>query len=142
MAGVLRPALLEVLGNGDLQIHDYLLPEGRQALNAAVQKEGLDKTPPEVSQVVDADSYFLTFMTLPERKLVLVGHPPRQMIKDALTLPGMPARLLMGQEDMHSAGVKYEVWDFKQRIASFPIDTPLSEALEKGGMMSAGKPTS
>lgn len=142
MAGVLRPALLDAIGRDNLEIHDYLVPEGRQAVMRAIQEEGLDKSPPDVARVVDADSYFFTFMALPQRKVVLVGHPPRQLIKDALTLPGMPARLLLGQEDMHSSGTKYEIWDFKQRIASFPINTPLREALEKGGMWPSGKDAS
>lgn len=139
MAGVLRPALLEVSRKSDLEVHDYLLPEGRQALRQAIQEEGLDKAPPDVSKVIEADSYFFTFMKLPERKLVLVGHPPRQVVVDALTLPGMPAKLLLGQEDMHSEGVSYEIWDFRQRITSVPIKTPLREALGKGGMLPAGK---
>jgi len=139
VAGVLRPALLEVWGKSDLEVHDYLLPEGRQAVNAAIQKEGLDKAPADVARVVDANSYFFTFLALPERKVVVVGHPPRRVIVDALTLPGMPEKLLLGQEDMHSEGVSYEVWDFKQRITSVPIKTPLREALGKGGMLPAGK---
>lgn len=138
MAGVLRPALSEAGWKGDLEVHDFLLPEGRQALAGVAQAEGLNRSPPDVARVIEAEGYFLTFMALPQRKVVLAGHPPRQQIKDALTLPGLPARLLLGQEDMHSSGTKYEVWDFKGRITSFPINTPLREALEKGGMLPTG----
>lgn len=120
-----------------MAIHDYLLPEGRQALAAAAREEGLDRSPSEVANVIDQASYFFAFMALPQRKVILTGHPPRQQIEDALTLPGLPARLLLSQEDMHSSGTKYEVWDFQRRIASFPIETSLREALERGGMLSA-----
>ncbi len=142
MAGVLRPALLEARGKDNLQIHDFLVPEGRQALNAAWRQEGLDKAPPDVARVVDAEGFFITFLGPPQRRVILTGHPPKQLVKDALTLPDVPSRLLLGQEDMHSEGVRYEVWDFKQRLAVFPLNTPLRDALSKSGMMPAEKAAS
>ncbi|MDO8692033.1 MAG: hypothetical protein Q7R39_18845 [Dehalococcoidia bacterium] len=136
---MLRPALLEARGRDNVQIHDFLVPEGRQALNAALQQEGLDKAPPDVARVIDAEGFFITFIGSPQLRVVLTGHPPKQLLKDALTLPDLPSRLLLGQEDMHSEGTRYELWDFKQRIASFPLNTPLRDALVKSGMLPGEK---
>ncbi|MDP2727286.1 MAG: hypothetical protein Q8P59_07055 [Dehalococcoidia bacterium] len=92
-----------------------------------------------MARVIDAEGFFIAFIGSSQLRVVLTGHPPKQLIKDALTLPDLPSRLLLGQEDMHSEGIRYEVWDFKQRIASFPLNTPLRDALVKSDMLPGEK---
>ena len=102
-----------------------------------LRSTGLDSPPPAVDRVIGPASYFFAFFSLPQRTLILMGHPPGERIVEALRLPGLPNRLLLSQVEMHSPGTNYEVWDFQKGVASFPLNLPLQKALQQAGMVPA-----
>ncbi|MBI4234347.1 MAG: hypothetical protein HY686_07900 [Chloroflexi bacterium] len=138
MAGVLRPALSEARWASNIAVHDFLKPEDGAKLQATFRTTGLDKLAPEQARILQPAGYFYAFFLLPQRTVILTGHPPKERIKEALVLPQLPSKLLLSQEDMHSAGTKYEVWDFQQSVTTFPLNTPLEKALKQAGMLPAG----
>ncbi len=121
-----------------MAVHDFLKPP-EQALLSRVSKElGLDNPPPDVADALGPSTFFYAFFFLPGRSLTVVGHPPQQRVVEALTLDGLPPKLALGQQDMHSAGTQYELWDFKGSVASFPIASGLGQALKASGMVAPG----
>ena len=119
-------------------VHDYLKPPERSLLSSVSKELGLDTQRADVANALGPSTYFYAFFFLPDRSLTVVGHPPQQRIVEALTLDGLPPKLAMGQQDMHSGGKEYEVWDFKGSVASFPIEMGLAQALKASGMVAPG----
>ncbi|MBI2907402.1 MAG: hypothetical protein HYX92_07095 [Chloroflexi bacterium] len=70
--------------------------------------------------------------TLTERggtTLVLLGHAPRFLLDQALDLPGLPRKLVIAQEEMHSTPKTYDVWPFEGEVRTAPLTMTLYEAL-------------
>lgn len=119
-------------------VHDYLKPPERSLLSSVSKELGLDSQRGDVANALGPSTYFYAFFFLPDRALTILGHPPQGRITEALTMQGLPPKLAMSQEDMHSAGVEYKLWDFKGAVASFPLGTGLAQALKASGMVAPG----
>ena len=116
----LMPAL-EAAGLAEgAEVHDFTRTGGRAELLEMSDAAGLPRSM--------ADSLY-TFIPLGETQLVSMGHVPRLLLDQALFLPDRPAGLVVWQPQMHGQPKEYRLWAFAGRPATFPIDTPLEQAL-------------
>ena len=128
------PALRTRSWSGPIEVHDFLKPRERELLTKMITEIGLTSTPPEVGSALAPATFHIAVLNLGTSRVVLLGHPPDSLIRQVLAHEGLPPRLVVSQEEMHIADVaatKYELWDFQGRVASFPITTPLKEALAR-----------
>ncbi|MDR5694588.1 MAG: cytochrome c biogenesis protein CcdA [Armatimonadota bacterium] len=130
---VFLPALAAQGWQGKVLIHDFMTPEGRGALLAEATRVGLPR---------EASSYWFAFVPLRGATLVLLGHPPRGLIEQALSLQRAPVRLYINQPQMHGEPSTYQIWTFQGEPMEFPITTPLREALARLEQRDASKPVS
>jgi cytochrome c biogenesis protein CcdA len=102
------------------EVHDFTRPGGRAELLEMSDAAGLPRS--------IADSLY-AFIPLGETQLVSMGHVPRPLLDQALILPERPAGLVVWQPQMHGRPKEYRLWAFVGQPATFPIDTPLEQAL-------------
>lgn len=125
------PALQTRPWPGGVKVHDFLKPEEMKQLTWMLDDAGFGSPPADVARVFAAATFHVAFLPLEQSKVILLGHPPESLLRDVLALSNPPPKLVVGQEEMHGAPVKYEVWDFQGAVASFPIGTPLKDALAR-----------
>lgn len=102
------------------EVHDFTRPGGRAELLEMSDAAGLPRSM--------ADSLY-AFIPLDEGQLVSMGHVPRPLLDQALALPDRPAGLVLWQPQMHGEPEEYRLWAFAGQPRTFPIDTPLDQAL-------------
>ncbi|GEM_PF-7058625 len=125
------PALRTRAWPGGVKVHDFLKPEERGLLTRMLDDAGFGSPPADVARVFAPATFHVALLPLEQGKVILLGHPPESLLRDVLSLSNPPPRLVVGQEEMHGAPTKYEVWDFQGAVASFSIRTPLKDALAK-----------
>ncbi len=125
---VLIPALQARGAALDPRIHDYTAPGGRKFLLEVADSVALPRSV--------ADSLY-AFVPTEKGMLVILGHVPPDLIEAALTAPDLPPRLVLWQPEMHGTPTEYRLWAWRGEVTTFPIDTPLREALAQA-LMSAG----
>ncbi len=118
----LLPVLAEVGLAEDAEIHDFTRPGGRVDLLAMSDAAGLPRSM--------ADSLY-AFIPLNDRQLVSMGHVPRPLLGQALSLSERPAGLVIWQPQMHGEPTEYRLWAFAGQPQTFHIDTPLAQALSQ-----------
>jgi cytochrome c-type biogenesis protein len=116
-----------------VEIHDYTLSSERgRLLNMA---DGI-----ELPRSI-ADSLY-AFVPHAGGMLVILGHVPANLIRQAFEIPELPTRLVIWQPKMHGDPVEYRLWAWRGAVRTFPIDRPLEEALPEalssGGTAPAG----
>ncbi len=116
----LLPALETVGLSDQAEVHDFTRPGGRADLLAMSDAAGLPRSM--------ADSLY-AFIPLDKTRLVSMGHVPRPLLEQALTLSNRPAGLVVWQPQMHGEPEEYRLWAFTNEPQIFPIDTPLNQAL-------------
>jgi len=121
----IEKTLLPALKHGGLTaepvIHDFTRPGGRQLLAEHTKKVGLPRR--------IADSLY-AFAPRPDgRLLIVLGHVPGPLLEDLLAREDLPRKLVIQQPKMHGDPEEYLLWSFAGEVLSFPIDTPLSNAL-------------
>lgn len=116
----LLPAL-ETVGLADqAEIHDFTRPGGRADLLTMSDAAGLPRSM--------ADSLY-AFIPLNKTWLISMGHVPHPLLEQALTLSNRPAGLVIWQPQMHGEPEEYRLWAYAGAPQTFPIDTPLPQAL-------------
>lgn len=118
----LLPALETVNLAANAEVHDFTRPGGRADLLAMSDAAGLPRSM--------ADSLY-AFIPLGDGQLVSMGHVPRPLLQQALSLPERPAGLVIWQPQMHGEPVEYKLWAFAGQPQIFPIETPLAQALSQ-----------
>jgi cytochrome c biogenesis protein CcdA len=104
-------------------IHDFTRPGGRQLLGDQGAAVGLPRR--------IADSLY-AFVTRPDGGLLVVlGHVPRPLLDELLGRDQLPRKLVIQQPKMHGRPEEYRLWSFAGEVLSFPIRTPLDEALPR-----------
>lgn len=116
----LMPALEEAGLAAEAEVHDFPRPGGRAELLEMSDAAGLPRSM--------ADSLY-AFIPIGGTQLVSMGHVPRDLLSKALALSNRPAGLVVWQPQMHGEPEEYRLWAFAGQPKSFPIDTPLSQAL-------------
>ena len=111
------------------EIHDYTVPAERTRLLGMADDLDLPRS--------IADSLY-AFIPVRGGTLLVLGHVPAEVIRQAVTLPGLPGRLVVWQPQMHGEPTEYRLWAWEGEVTSYPIDTPFSEAL--AGAQAAGGP--
>ncbi len=102
-------------------VHDFTRPGGRQLLADHAAAVGLPRR--------IADSMY-AFVTRPDGGLLIVlGHVPRYLLDDLLARDQLPRKLVIQQPEMHGRPEEYRLWSFAGELLTFPIDSPLSDAL-------------
>lgn len=125
----LLPALSAGGVLAEAEIHDYTVPAERSRLQEMADRIELPRS--------IADSLY-AFVSLRGGMLLILGHVPPELVRQALALPELPPRLLIWQPQMHGAPTEYRLWAWQGDVSTFPIDTPVRQALEQA--MAAGGP--
>ena len=125
----LMPALTAGGLPAEAEIHDYTIPTERARLLELADEVGLPRS--------IADSLY-AFVPLDGRTLVILGHVPEGLIRQALAVPNLPSRLVIWQPQMHGEPTEYRLWAWQGDVTTFPIDTPFGKALAQA--MAAGGP--
>lgn len=123
------PALRTRSWSGPIEVHDFTKQAELQVLTRRLDEVGLASPPPDVGQALAPATFHVALLYMENSRVVLLGHPPGDLIRQVLALDNLPPRLVLSQEEMHGAATKYEVWNFQGRVASFPISTPVKNAL-------------
>ncbi|MFQ5408784.1 MAG: cytochrome c biogenesis CcdA family protein [Anaerolineales bacterium] len=130
---VLLPALQAHGLAADSQFHDYTIPAERAFLLETADAVELPRS--------IADSLY-AFVPTEQGTLVILGHVPPDLIDVVLSAPDLPARLVLWQPEMHRTPTEYRLWAWAGEVQTFPIDTPiedaLSQALRAGGALPVG----
>jgi cytochrome c biogenesis protein CcdA len=129
--------LMPALAAGGLpfrpEIHDYTVPAERTRLLQMADDIELPRS--------IADSLY-AFIPVREGTLVILGHVPAGLIRQALAEPELPTRLVIWQPQMHGEPTEYRLWAWQGEVSSFPIDTPFDQALAQaaaaGGALPVG----
>ncbi len=116
----LMPALDEAGLAAEAEVHDFTRPGGRAELLEMSDAAGLPRSM--------ADSLY-AFIPIGDTQLVSMGHVPRALLDQALSLASRPAGLVVWQPQMHGEPKEYRLWAFAGQPKTFPIDTSLSQAL-------------
>jgi len=111
------------------EIHDYTVPAERTRLLDMADDLGLPRS--------IADSLY-AFIPVRGGTLLVLGHVPGEVIRQALALPGLPGRLVVWQPQMHGEPTEYRLWAWEGEVTSYPIETPFNEALAEA--QAAGGP--
>lgn len=118
---MLIPALQDGGVTAEPVIHDFTRPGGRQLLADHTSAIGLPRR--------IADSMY-AFVARPDGGLLIVlGHVPRPLLDELLAHDQLPRKLVVQQPEMHGRPGEYRLWSFAGEVLTFPIDTPLEEAL-------------
>lgn len=125
----LLPALRAGGVSTQAEIHDYTAPLERARL--LEMADGID-LPRSI-----ADSLY-AFVPYRSGMLVILGHVPHQLVREAMATPELPTRLVIWQPQMHGEPSEYRLWAWQGEVTSYPIDTPFSAALDQA--VSAGGP--
>jgi len=125
--------LMPALAAGGLsfraEIHDYTVPAERTRLLQMADEIELPRS--------IADSLY-AFIPVQSGTLVVLGHVPADLVRQALAVPDLPSRLVMWQPQMHGEPTEYRLWAWRGEVSSFPIDMPLEESLPQA--FAAGGP--
>jgi len=115
------------------EIHDYTVPAERTRLLGMADDLDLPRS--------IADSLY-AFIPVRGGTLLVLGHVPAEVIRQAVTLPGLPGRLVVWQPQMHGEPTEYRLWAWEGEVTSYPIETPFGEALAEaraaGGPLPVG----
>jgi cytochrome c biogenesis protein CcdA len=103
------------------EIHDYTIPEERQRMSAMIDGIELPRS--------IADSLY-AFIPTPQGTLVVLGHVPANLIDSALKSPNLPQKLVLWQPKMHGEPTEYRMWAWQGEVQTYPIQTPMEEALK------------
>ncbi len=118
---VLVPALQAGGVTAEPVIHDFTRPGGRQLLADQARAVGLPRR--------IADSLY-AFVPRPDGGfLVVLGHVPGPLLEELLARDDLPRKLVIQQPKMHGQPEEYRLWSFTGEMLSFPINTPLDEAI-------------
>jgi cytochrome c-type biogenesis protein len=117
--------LLPVLKRGGIAaepvIYDFTRPGGRQLLAEQTAAVGLPRR--------IADSLYAIVPRPAGGLLVVLGHVPGPLLEELLARGDLPRKLVIQQPKMHGEPEEYLLWSFAGEVLTFPIDTPLSQAL-------------
>jgi hypothetical protein len=106
---------------GEMEIHDFTRPGGRQLLADQGRAVGLPRH--------IADSLY-AFVPRPDGGyLVVLGHVPPELLAELLGREDVPRKLVIQQPKMHGQPQEYRLWSFTGKVLSFPIDRPLDATL-------------
>lgn len=125
---VLTPSLRAAGVVAPVEIHDYTATSERERLLSMADDVELPRSV--------ADSLY-AFVPHSGGMLVVLGHVPGDLIRQALGMRQIPPRLVIWQPQMHGDPVEYRLWAWRGGVSTFPIDLPLSEALPQA-LFSAG----
>jgi cytochrome c-type biogenesis protein len=116
----LLPTLIHlgVAANGE--IHDYTVPAERQRLSEMIDAIELPRS--------IADSLY-AFVPTENGTLLVMGHVPAGLIEEALGSEYLPEKLVVWQPKMHGEPLEYRLWAWQGDVKTFPINTPIDEAL-------------
>jgi len=117
---VLAPELSAAGVESRIEIHDYTISSERKRLLDMADGIGLPRS--------IADSLY-AFVPHEGGMLVILGHVPADLIRQAFAAPDLPTRLVLWQPDMHGDPTQYRLWAWRGEVMTFPIDRPLKEAL-------------
>ena len=101
-------------------IHDYTIPEHRSHLLTLADEVSLPRS--------IADSLY-AFIPRRTGTLLVLGHVPSGLLSDLLQLEKIPNRLVIWQPEMHGEASEYRLWAWAGEVLSFPISTPIEDAL-------------
>jgi cytochrome c biogenesis protein CcdA len=125
----LMPALAAGGLSARAEIHDYTVPAERTQLLQMADDIELPRS--------IADSLY-AFIPVQDGMLVVLGHVPAELVRQALSVPDLPSRLVIWQPQMHGEPTEYRLWSWRGEVSSFPIETPFSAALREAS--NAGGP--
>jgi cytochrome c biogenesis protein CcdA len=129
----LLPVLMEAGMVAEGEIHDYTVPAERQRLSAMIDAIALPRSM--------ADSLY-AFIPTEKGTMVVMGHVPARLIEQALDSPLLPEKVVLWQPKMHGEPSEFKLWAWQGEVQTFPIQTPIAEALasleEAGGVMPPG----
>ncbi|HEY4666290.1 MAG TPA: cytochrome c biogenesis protein CcdA [Anaerolineales bacterium] len=125
----LMPALAAGGFPSQAEVHDYTVPAERTRLLQMADDLELPRS--------IADSLY-AFIPVRDGTLVILGHVPAGLVREALAEPDLPARLVIWQPQMHGEPTEYRLWAWQGDVTTFPIDTPFGQALAQA--MAAGGP--
>lgn len=117
---VLVPSLRQAGIDAPTEIHDYTVPDERTRL--LEMADGLD-IPRSI-----ADSLY-AFVPYGDRRIVILGHVPAGLIREALAHSSLPDQLVIWQPDMHGEPTEYRLWAWRGDVQAFDVETPFEEAL-------------
>lgn len=117
---VLLPALKANGIDAASEVHDYTIPAERQRMSAMIDAIELPRS--------IADSLY-AFIPTGRGTLVVLGHVPANLISAALESPDLPEKIIIWQPKMHGEPDEYKLWAWKGDVQTYPIDTPMQEAL-------------
>ena len=106
------------------EIHDYTIPAERQRMSNMIDEIAMPRS--------IADSLY-AFIPTPKGILVILGHVPANLIEGALRSPQLPEKLVLWQPKMHGEPTEYKLWAWQGEVQTYPIDTPIEEALRGAG---------
>lgn len=82
----------------------------------------------------NANSFMFTFLQREGSTVVLMGHPPRSVIDQALRAPGLPKLVVIEQPEMHDENPRtYDLRLAQGEVSRFDARTPLDQALRQVG---------
>ncbi|HSV85412.1 MAG TPA: cytochrome c biogenesis protein CcdA [Levilinea sp.] len=116
----LLPTLLKSGIVADGEIHDYTVPAERRRLSAMIDAIELPRS--------IADSLY-AFIPTEKGTMVILGHVPAGLIEQALASPLLPEKLVLWQPKMHGEPDEFKLWAWQGEVQTFPIKTPIAEAL-------------
>jgi cytochrome c biogenesis protein CcdA len=125
---VLLPSLRAAGVRADSEIHDYTVPAERSKLLKMADAIELPRS--------IADSLY-AFVPLGDRTLVIMGHVPSDIIRQALEYEDLPERLVLWQPEMHGQPKEFRLWAWAGDVQTFDIATPFADALQTS-LQSAG----
>ena len=125
----LMPALAAGGLSARAEIHDYTVPAERTQLLQMADEIELPRS--------IADSLY-AFIPVQSGTLVVLGHVPADLVRQALAVPELPTRLVIWQPQMHGEPTEYRLWAWEGEVSSYQIDMPLEESLPQA--VSAGGP--
>jgi cytochrome c biogenesis protein CcdA len=130
----LEQDLMPALAAGGLtsraEIHDYTIPAERTRLLQMADDIELPRS--------IADSLY-AFIPVRGGTLLVLGHVPSGLVRQALGVPELPAQLVIWQPQMHGEPTEYRLWAWQGDVSTFPIDTPFGLALAQAA--AAGGPS-
>jgi cytochrome c biogenesis protein CcdA len=125
----LMPALEAAGLTAPAVVHDYTVPGERSQLLTMADSLEMPRS--------IADSIY-AFIPLQGGTLVVLGHVPADLVRQALAEPELPERLVIWQPQMHGEPDEYRLWAWAGEVSSYPIDMPLKESLPQA--VAAGDP--
>jgi cytochrome c-type biogenesis protein len=130
---VLLPTLIASGVAGQSEVHDYTIPAERQRMSAMIDSIDMPRS--------IADSLY-AFIPTPKGMLVVLGHVPANLITAALSSSELPEKLVLWQPKMHGDPTEYKLWAWQGDVQTFPIQTPVEDALksieEASGVLPVG----